>query len=232
MTTEQKLIDAFEAARGYQPSPDLWSRVLHSIEEDRLHRRRVWMVAAGIAGTLLVAVAIAALTSSSGPERFGEPLRFDWRVLEALEVGMLAALIATLGPAIRRFGRGYVGDILPVGTGSRLLALLDVAYYLVFSGYVLLTVEFSAPRSYLLFHSGDQLEEAAVRIGGLLLIMGSLHAATLMAMPLVGLVLNSNRTGAKLPRWVVVGLVIGGGALGLLVAQSVVGLLIAGLGGD
>ena len=38
---EQRLIDALRSTERVDPSPDLWSRVVHSIDEDRAHRRRV-----------------------------------------------------------------------------------------------------------------------------------------------------------------------------------------------
>lgn len=222
MTTEQRLIEAFDAARGFEPSPDLWSRVVHSIEEDGRHRRRVWTSALAVAATLLAAIAVAATSITSSA--MGR--RIDWRVLEALEVGVLAVLIVTLGPAIRRFGRGYAHDILAAepAMATALLRLLDVAYYLLFAGYVLVTARLSAPDAFQLAHLGTQVEEAAMRLGGLLLVMGVLHTATFMVLPLIGLVINANRTGRPLPRWVVVLLVAL--AIGMaLQVPSVLGLL-------
>ncbi len=230
MTTERRLIDTFDAARRYEPSPDLWHRVVHSIEEDRRHRRRVWTVGLGIAAALVTAVVIAAVNLESRGPTLGGRYRFDWRTMEALEFGGLLVLVASLGPAIRRFGRGYVGDVFrgSPDTGARLLGLLDVAYYLVFSGYVLVTLRLAAPVSYRLFDAADQVEEAAARIGGLLLAMGLLHAATLVAIPLVGLVFNTTKAGRKLPRWVVIGLAIGGAAAGFVAVNAGIGL-VAGL---
>lgn len=231
MTTEQQLIEAFDAAHGYEPSPDLWTRVVHSIEEDHRHRRRVWRTGLGIGAVALAAVAVLALGWSTEPGPLGSRPRFDWRLIEAVEFAVLAVLVLTLGPAIRRFGRGYVEDIVRPPAGTRLLVLLDVAYYLVFSGFMLVTVRFEAPRSFRLYDAGDQLEEVAIRIGGLLLIMGLLHAATLMVLPLIGLVYNSNRTGRRLPRWIAVGLVLGGVAAAVAVLPMLVGLLLSGIGG-
>ena len=48
MNIEQRLLHAFEQADLVEPSPDLWSRVVHSIEEDRLHRKRLLRTAAGV----------------------------------------------------------------------------------------------------------------------------------------------------------------------------------------
>lgn len=219
MTTEQRLIDAFDAARAFEPSPDLWSRVVHSIEEDGRHRRRVWTSALAVAATLLAAIAVAA--SSVTMTTAGR--RLDWRVLETLEAVALLVLIVTLGPAIRRFGRGYTHDLLGSqgDTAGALLRLLDVAYYLVFAGYVLLTTHLTAPAAFRVAELGTQVEEAALRVGGLLLVMGVLHAATFMAMPLVGLVIKANRTGRPLPRWVVVLFVLVGVALPLPLAMII-----------
>jgi hypothetical protein len=104
---------------------------------------------------------------------------------------------------------------------TALLRLLDVAYYLLFAGYVLVTARLSAPDAFQLAHLGTQVEEAAMRLGGLLLVMGVLHTATFMVLPLIGLVINANRTGRPLPRWVVVLLV----ALAMGMALQVPGVL-------
>lgn len=228
MTIEERLSAALRSAADYPASPDLWDRVVHSIEEDRLHRRRVWIVTAAIVASLLGAVGIA-LTAleASGPR-----MRVDWRMMEALEAVALVAAVAALGPAIRRFGRGYAGDIFTASpeTGGRLLRLLDVAYYLVFGGYVLVTVRMSAPISYTLWRAGDQISEAAARMGGLLLAMGALHAVTVAVLPLVGLVFNTTRTGGRLPRWVVILLGVIGVVVGGYLAQLLIGLMVIGAG--
>lgn len=209
MTTEQRLAAALDAARRYEPSPDLYRRVVHSIEEDRAHRRRVWITVAVVAAALALGTAIGVLSLRTAPWIDGRSA-VDWRVMEALETGALVVLLATLGPAIRRFGRGYVDDLHSgePGTGRRLLRLLDTAYYLTFSGYILLTTRLVAPASYRLFRLGDQIEEVAARIGGMLATMGVLHAVMLMSLPLVALVYNSTRQGRPLPRWVTIVLFI------------------------
>ena len=151
MTTEQRLVAALEATRRYEPSPDLWSRVVHSIEEDRRHRRRTFTTALAVVGTIVVAAFIAFATAEtqvlpSGTSRF----RFDWRVVEALSLSLLMVMVMTLGPAIRRFGRGYAEDLFvrTPQTGVSMLRLLDFAYYLVFSGYAVMTIRFAASRAY------------------------------------------------------------------------------------
>lgn len=211
MTIEQRLTETLEAAKAYDVSPDLWDRVVHSIEEDRLHRRRVRAVIIGIALSLVVAIVIAGLNIESGLlPNLSRGRRIDWRVLEGLELVVMATLVVLLAPAIRRFGRGYVSDIFYASTptGPNLLRLLDIAYYLLFAGYVLITTRLGEPVAHSLFDMADQMEDVLFRIGGLLMVMGLLHAATLMAIPLVGLVFNTTRSGTKLPKWVTVILVI------------------------
>lgn len=218
MNTEQRLLETLQAAHAYEPSPDLWERVVHSIEEDRLHRRRVWTTLIALAATLLAAAVVAALAlTSRETSALRGSYRIDWRAMQLVEVIVLAILIVVLAPTIRRFGRGYVDDILHSSpqTGPRLLQLLDVAYYLVFSGYVLSTIRMTAPAAYSLWQVGQQLQEASIRTGGLLLLMGLLHATTLMAMPLIGLVFNSTQKGRKLPGWVTVVLIIAGAQIAL-----------------
>jgi hypothetical protein len=103
--------------------------------------------------------------------------------------------------------------------------LLDLAYYLIFTGYLLVTIRVAAPTAYVVSRMGDQISEAAVRVGGLLLVMGVLHAVSLMVLPLLSLVYTATRTGHRLPRWVNVLLVLGG----LWVALNVLpGLLMLG----
>jgi hypothetical protein len=233
MTTEQRLVAALEATRSYEPSPDLWSRVVHSIEEDRRHRRRVVTTALVIAGTIVVAALIAFATLEtqvlpSGISRY----RFDWSVVEALSLSLLLVLMTALGPAIRRFGRGYAADLFvrTPQTGMAMLRLLDVAYYLVFSGYAVMTIRFSASRAYRLFDPGGQVEDVMMRAGVMLLLMGVLHAVTLMAMPLIALVHNATLAGRRLPKWVTIILIVGG----VIAAQQVLGLplLLFALGSD
>ena len=111
-------------------------------------------------------------------------------------------------------------------TGTRLLGLLDLAYFLVFAGYILVTSRLEEPIAYLAVDIGDQLEDALFRVAGLLLAMGLLHALTLVALPVVALVFNSTRAGTKLPRWLVVILIV----VGVLIAIQVPGAILAAIG--
>jgi hypothetical protein len=211
MTTEDRLVDALRSSHDFETSPDLWSRVAYSIEEDRRHRRRVWLAIGIVVLSLVVAIGVAVLSLEASPR---DPTRYriDWRVMEMLEVGVLVVLIGVIGPGIRRFGRGFVEDVFSPAraTGDRLSPLLDTAFYLLFIGYVLLTMRLTPPVPYVFYVPGEQIGEAAIRIGGLLLILGVMHAITLIVLPVVALIFNSTRVGAKLPHWVTVLLIVGG----------------------
>ncbi|MDJ0960458.1 MAG: hypothetical protein QNJ88_07350 [Acidimicrobiia bacterium] len=224
MSTEQRLIEALEATDSFAPSPDLWARIVHSIEEDRRHRRRVRTTAAVVALLVLLMSTIVWIYHETATQGS----RIDWRAMEAIEVGTLTMLVAALGPAIRRFGRSYAADLFlsASATGDRLLALLDLAYYLVFAGYILMTTRFAAPATFVRFEAAAQIKEAAMRTGGLLLSMGILHALALVSLPLIAFVFNSGRCGTKLPRWVVV--LVVAAAIGILSALPSV--FIIGLG--
>ena len=225
MSVEQRLVDALRTTDRIEPSPDLWTRVVHSIEEDRAHRRRV-------AASTAITVAIATVLVVGGPLNVietpaGRQVRLP--AMELIETMALVALVIVLGPAIRRFGRGYAQDLWPTtpNTPTALLRLLDVAYLLVFSGYILLTTDLGFGRSTI--DVAQQIEDLCWRVGGLVLTMGLLHAATIMALPAVAMISNSTRVGRSLPRWLVVMLALIAIPVGLFAVQLVIGLLVAGV---
>ena len=219
MTVEERLVNALRTAGRVEPSPDLWSRVVHSIEEDRAHRRRVItsfaITAAMVCGLVLVGMANLIDTP------YGRQVRVP--AMEIVETIALVGLVAVLGPAIRRFGRGYANDLWPTTPNmpNSLLRLLDVAYLLVFGGYILLTTYFDFGTSTTAV--AEQVQDLCVRVGGLVLTMGLLHAATIMTLPLVALVSNSTRAGQRLPRWIITILVVVGLGIGLLGLHALVG---------
>ncbi|MDC3402460.1 hypothetical protein OAX95_00820 [bacterium] len=143
--------------------------------------------------TVLVRVGFVALADGAD----GRQIRLP--VIELIETVALVMLIAVLGPAIRRFGRGYANDLWPTtpATATALLRLLGLAYLLVFTGYILLSSELDFETSGVLV--AEQVHEAGYRIGGLVLAMGLLHAATIMVLPIVALVSNSTRVSRELP---------------------------------
>ncbi len=221
MNVEQRLLNALRATDRVEPSPDLWSRVVHSIEENRTHRREVVHAFGGVVAMVAGLIGVGALNLIDSP--FGQQVRPG--AMELIETAALVCLAVALGPAIRRFGRGYANDLWlnTADLPTSLLRLLDVAYVLVFSGYILLTSSFEFGRSSTVV--GEQVEDLFTRVGGLVLTMGLLHAATTMALPLVALVSNSTRAGRKLPRWVVALL----GLLGIVVGLVGVQILAVGI---
>lgn len=99
-----------------------------------------------------------------------------------------------LGPLIKRFGRAYAGDIFRANprTGKSYVVLMDVAYYLIFSAFILLTMELSEPAAWRI-STANQLQDEVLRIGGILLLMGVLHGLNVLSLPLVGRLLGLSR---------------------------------------
>jgi hypothetical protein len=222
MKVEERLANALRVADQVEPSPDLWSRVLHSIEEDRAHRHRVVVSTIAAIATLAGLLLVGVLGLTDDP--FGRQVRLP--LMELIETVALVALVLVLGPAIRRFGRGYASDLWPAtpATATALLRLLDVAYLLVFGGFILLTVELDfGPSGELV---AEQVQAAGERLGGLLLVMGLLHAVTIMVLPVVALVSNSTRVGRALPKWLVVILVLVAIVVGGQLLISLLGVLV------
>ena len=225
MNVEQRLRDALRANDEVEPSADLWSRVVHSIEEDRAHRRRVVTSFAVTVAVMTGLVVIGMLNLIDTP--YGRQVRVP--AMELIESIALVSLVAILGPAIRRFGRGYAHDLWRTTPHmpTALLRLLDVAYLLVFGGYILLTTYFDFGRTTI--GVAQQVEDLCWRVGGLVLTMGLLHAATIMTLPVVALISNSTRVGRALPRWLVIVLVLVGGLGGLFAVWAIIGLSVAGI---
>ena len=188
---EQRLIDAFTDARAsVHENPDLFARVTRSLEESVARRRWRWKLAGGL--TLFVlANAVLALTLSDFDNR---RFNMDWWVIELITNIVLVALAVGLGPFIKRFGRSYAADVFRANprTGKSYLVLTDVAYYLIFTSFVLFTVTFVEPDDWV-DSTGAQLKHEVARVGGILLIMGILHAANVVALPVIGRLLSSNK---------------------------------------
>jgi hypothetical protein len=117
-----------------------------------------------------------------------------WWVIELITDIVLVALAVGLGPFIKRFGRSYAADVFRANprTGKSYLVLTDVAYYLIFTSFVLFTVTFETKTDWTR-STGAQLKFEVARIGGILLIMGVLHAANVVALPVIGRLLSSNK---------------------------------------
>ena len=75
-----------------------------------------------------------------------------------------------------------------------MLKLLDVAYYLIFGAYIMMTLQYAPTGE----HADTVLLEwvhfeVFIRLPGLLLLIGVLHVALVMSLPVVGLVFSANR---------------------------------------
>ncbi len=194
---ERRLLDAFADVRAsVHENPDLFARVTRTIEDGRARRRFRWRLAGGLALFVLANAVLALSFSNYDNGRLNMP----WWVIELITNIMLIALAVGLGPFIKRFGRSYAADVFRANprTGKSYLVLTDVAYYLIFTSFVLFTVTFVEPKNWK--HStGEQLQHEVARIGGMLLIMGILHALNVVALPIIGGLLSSNKLPAQAP---------------------------------
>lgn len=189
---EQRLIAAFADARSTtEENADLFARVNRSLDDARARRRYRWRLAGGLLG-FVAANTLLAVTLSN----FDNNRRFtmSWWVIELVTNIVLVAIAIGLGPFIKRFGRSYAADVFRANprTGKSYLVLTDVAYYLIFTSFVLFTITFREPADWTL-STGAQLEHEVARVGGILLMMGVLHAANVVALPVIGRLLSSNK---------------------------------------
>lgn len=70
---------------------------------------------------------------------------------------------------------------------------MDVAYYLIFFAYILFTTRFEPDTGWSQTVTPAQLQGTAVRLGGILLIVGLLHGLNVLMLPLIGRILTLNR---------------------------------------
>ncbi len=182
MNVENRLINALSEFDRIEPTPDLFARVEASVQQDRLHRRRVRRFAViGLAATMAVAALLWTATDRT------ESTISGWAVFAA-QLVILTTVVVVLGRTIPRFGSAYVSDAFRMdpGTAKSFLRLHDLAFHLVFGGYV---ISLSWHRQ--MAGSADAAEAIRFlldRVAGLFLLMGLLHAATLMALPIIGIV--------------------------------------------
>jgi len=177
------------------PSPDLFERVLDSIDADQ-RRRRTGLVAAGAAVAVVAVLTIAVLTLTPRPNG---ALEMPWWILELGTTLVLVAIAVWLGPFIKRFGRAYAADVFhdnPL-TGKSYIVLTDIVYYLIFAAYILMTANFGPIPDWNNEVSGlvtsEQLQSAALRVGGILLVIGALHGINIVLMPVLGRLFSLNR---------------------------------------
>jgi hypothetical protein len=191
---EDRISRALTSSRS-SPSPDLFERVLDSIDADR-RRRRTGLVVAASAAVVVAVLTIAVLTLTPRPNG---ALEMPWWILELGTTLVLVAMAVWLGPFIKRFGRAYAADVFhdnPL-TGKSYIVLTDIVYYLIFAAYVLFSVHFSPQVDWHNDLSGlvtpEQLTYSAARIGGILLIIGILHGLNIVLMPVLGRLFSLNR---------------------------------------
>lgn len=187
---EERLSEAF--GRTAEPAaPDLFDRVVGSIADDRLRRsRRRLFLGVG----LLIAAAVLTLLVTLAPRQNGA-LMLPWWTLELATNGVLIALAFWLGPFIKRFGRAYAADVFhdnPM-TGKSYIVLTDIVYYLIFAAYVLFTVNVEPAETWGLSVNAAQVKDECMRLGGILLIIGILHGANLVLLPVLGRLFSMNR---------------------------------------
>ena len=119
----------------------------------------------------------------------------EWWVLELLTTGVLIGLALYLGPLIKRFGKAYAADVFRANprTGKSFIVLTDIAYYLIFTSYILFTTTFELPGDWGDIVNGAQLKGEVSRVAGIVLIIGILHGVNLLALPVIGRLLTLNR---------------------------------------
>ena len=119
----------------------------------------------------------------------------DWWILEVLWFSFMLGLAIWLGPFIKRFGKSYAADVFRANprTGKSFIVLMDVAYYLIFFAFILFTVQFEPSGGWEDTVNADQLRATAVRVGGILLIVGLLHGLNVLTLPMIGRILTLNR---------------------------------------
>jgi hypothetical protein len=189
---ENRVRDALLAGvSASEESPDLFARIQLSIEDDRRHRRQR-RSAAAIA--VCVLGSIAAIAFATTERRQGE-LLMDWWVLELFTDAALIGLALWMGPLIKRFGKSYAADVFRANprTGKSFIVLTDIAYYLIFTAYILFTIRYAPAANWGRTVDAHQLQHETARIGGILLIIGVLHGVNLLALPVMGRLLTLNR---------------------------------------
>ena len=183
-SVEERLIEAFADARAsVVEHPDLFARVARTLEDARARRRFRARTAGGIAAFVAANAALALALSERQQGRITMP----WWAIELITNIVLVALAVALGPFIKRFGRSYAADVFRANprTGKSYLVLTDVAYYLIFTAFILFTITFVAPADWEV-STGNQLKHEVARVGGILLIMGVLHTGNVLALPIIG----------------------------------------------
>jgi hypothetical protein len=191
---EQRLRRALTDDTGTRPSTDLFDRVVGSIEDERARRRRRRrQLRRSLLRAVGVIAGVTALTTPFCSIDNGR-LQMPWWLLEILTTGLLVTIALWLGPFIKRFGRAYAADVFHDNprTGKSYIVLTDIVYYLIFSAYILFTVNFES-QGWGPYVGAAQLKNETARIGGILLIIGILHGLNIVLMPVLGRLFSLNR---------------------------------------
>ena len=119
----------------------------------------------------------------------------EWWILELITAAGMIAVVAILGPLIKRFGKSYAADVFRVNprTGKSYLVLMDFAYYMIFGAYVLFAVKWEPDAGWGQQVNAEQLQGSVVRLGGMLLLMGLLHGVNVLTLPVIGRIFTLNR---------------------------------------
>ena len=251
MTIEQLIDDALHAADNFEPSPDLFAKVQRSIDEDAAHRRRLRRVMLAVGGAIgIIAFYLAVtvdITTGTAAQAFTDRVTMPFVALEILVTAVMVGLVVVLGPTIRRFGEAYEREVFRSNarTGEAVLRLLDIAYYLIFGAYVVMTLVFDPALEFGDSTLPEWVRGELGRVGGLLLLMGVLHVALLMALPVVGLVHSANERRRRISNGAVAHdpvaervdryITVAAWVVGLLVVGdlviAVIGLVLGGMSG-
>ncbi len=176
------------------PSPDLFERVLDSIDADR-RRRRTGLLVGATATALVALTTVAVLTLT--PRSPNGDLAMPWWILEVATTLVLVAIAVWLGPFIKRFGRAYAADVFhdnPL-TGKSYIVLTDIVYYLIFAAFILMTANFAPIWNNEIsgLVTAEQVQASVLRIGAILLVIGLLHGVNIVLMPVLGRLFSLNR---------------------------------------
>jgi len=119
----------------------------------------------------------------------------EWWILELITVGVMIAVVGVLGPLIKRFGKAYAADVFRANprTGKSYLVLMDFAYYMIFSAYILFVIKWEPDQGWEQTVNAEQLQGSVVRVGGMLLLMGLLHGLNVLTLPMIGRIFTLNR---------------------------------------
>lgn len=191
---EHRLRDALGRFDELDEAPDLLDRIEVAIDVDEQRRRTLRRAIAAISAGVVALIGTITWMLQGGTD-------MDWWILELITTAVLFALAFLLGPFIRRYGKAYVADVFAANprTGKSFVVLADVAYYLIFTAYILLTASFQQSTAWGVFGdvTAEQVRHEVMRVGGILAIIGMLHAVNLVLLPLVGRLFASTERIAR-----------------------------------